>query len=119
MSHPKDEAVRPSAERAISRPEKRKFLKELASQMRHAEVTSPAGVILGKRAIYPVELRRLTNVLQRTVRGLYRVCTDTVLPRNVTVNDTTRNDAKCRAERRSLGIAYGAVIGEHAGPCHR
>lgn len=57
--------------RGLARPEARGFQQDLLSRLRTGPTYSRAGVYLGHRTTFNVDLDRLGRVVGRTIRGLY------------------------------------------------
>ncbi len=69
--NPSSRAARDSAVRALTKPSKVRFANALLRSTRDIPFYSPAGIYLGERMSYDVDLGRLCNVIERTTRGLY------------------------------------------------
>ncbi|MDR3735416.1 MAG: hypothetical protein P4L10_07755 [Acidobacteriaceae bacterium] len=63
--------ARSAAVRAFSKPTKQRFTQAILRSFNDVEVHSPAGLYLGKRLVYNVDLTRLCKVIERTVLGLH------------------------------------------------
>jgi hypothetical protein len=57
--------------RSLQKPQARGLLGMVAADMRLVEMRTPAGLYLGTRAGYEVDLARIDRVIARTVRGLF------------------------------------------------
>jgi hypothetical protein len=64
-------AARESAVRSLTKPTKHRFARALLRSTKDIAIYSPAGIYLGKRLSYDVDLNRLCNVMERTTCGLY------------------------------------------------
>lgn len=64
-------AARDSANRALTKPAKSRFTRELLRSTKNLPVYSPAGIYLGHKMSYDVDLHRLGRVVERTTSGLY------------------------------------------------
>jgi hypothetical protein len=69
--HPEAVAARPSVFRGLEMPEKIGFARNLIKGIRSARVRTPAGLHLGRRFVFDVDLSRLDRVVGRITRGLY------------------------------------------------
>jgi hypothetical protein len=69
--NPSANAARDSALRSLTKPAKRRFSSALLSSTKDLAVHSAAGIYLGQKMSYDVDLGRLCNVIQRTTRGIY------------------------------------------------
>jgi hypothetical protein len=63
--------ARSAALRAFSKPTKRRSTQALLRSVNDVAVHSPAGLYLGQRLAYNVDLDRLCKVIKRTVLGLH------------------------------------------------
>jgi hypothetical protein len=63
--------TRNAAVRTLSKPTKQRSTQALLRSINDVAVHSPAGLYLGKRLAYNVDLNRLCNVIRRTVLGLH------------------------------------------------
>jgi hypothetical protein len=68
---PSVRAARDAALRSLMKPAKAGFARSLLRSVSEVEAYSTSGIYLGQRLSYNVELNRLTNVIDRTTRGLY------------------------------------------------
>jgi len=57
--------------RSVTRAGSSRYKRELLESMREEDLTTPAGIHLGRSTVCPVDGRRLTAVVERTVRGLF------------------------------------------------
>jgi len=72
VAHEPDvQAVLPAILRSLQRKEASGFSDAFFRGMHYVEATSPAGIILGKRAAYNVDLDRLARIPTRIVQGLF------------------------------------------------
>ena len=69
--HPDVQEVLPLVMKSYTRKEAQRYRKALLRGIQEIDVTTPAGLYLGKAATYCVDLQRLDSVIERTVRGLY------------------------------------------------
>lgn len=69
--NPSANAARDSALRSLTKPAKRRFALALLRSTKDLAVYSPAGIYLGQKMSYDVDLKRLCNVIERTTYGLY------------------------------------------------
>jgi hypothetical protein len=70
-SHAEAVAVRPSVFRGLEMPKKIGFARSLIKGIRPIRVQTPAGLHLGRRFVFDVDLSRLDRVVDRITRGLY------------------------------------------------
>lgn len=68
---PSARAARDSALRSITKPSKVRFSLALRRSISEVNAYSPAGIYLGQRLSYSVNLPRLCKVIERTTFGLY------------------------------------------------
>lgn len=78
--HPGAREVRENALRSLSRPEATGFRRSFVAGTGHVPALSPAGLFIGMRLAYSVDLSRLFRVVERVVRGLYYHETRHALP---------------------------------------
>ena len=79
--HPEVIKGRASLQRAILDPAAKRFTNSIFGDMKVESVYSYSGLIyLGEKPIIPVKLRRIYNVVNRSVRGLYYHHERTILP---------------------------------------
>lgn len=71
FNHPDVQGVLPKIHRALAKPEKRNFTKNLLKSIKEVEIVTDSGILLGKGATYDVDKFRLDKVVERTVKGLY------------------------------------------------
>jgi len=57
--------------RALSRPEQRRLTTGLVRSLRDVELRTVAGLYLGRAKTYTADIKRLDNVIRRTMLGLY------------------------------------------------
>jgi hypothetical protein len=69
--HPAGERLVASVTRALARPQNRRFTDNLLRSVRPIDVRSLAGLYLGPGSTYAVDVRRLDDVVRRTMLGLY------------------------------------------------
>ena len=69
--NPNVQSLLPLVLRSLKKPQKAAFRHSLLKSLRKLQVRTPAGLILGNRGAYDVDLVRLDNVASRIVRGLY------------------------------------------------
>lgn len=69
--HPDARRIHAAVLRSLRRPKKRRYRQALLSRVLDVERISPGGLYLGKTAAYPVDLKRLTRVVERVTRGLF------------------------------------------------
>jgi len=84
-NHPDVRRNLPAVVRAFEKPAKQKFARRFFTQIGPVEVRTPAGLYLGPRWGFDVDLVRLDRVVARTVRGLYWHETGEVLPQSARV----------------------------------
>ncbi len=70
-SHPEAVGIRSSVFRALQMPEKSGFARDLVQGIREVRVKTPAGLYLGPRSAFGVDLSRLDRVVARITQGLY------------------------------------------------
>ncbi len=70
-SHPEAAGIRSSVIRGLQMPEKIGFSRNLVQGIRQVRVQTPAGLYLGRRPAFNVDLSRLDRVVARITRGLY------------------------------------------------
>ncbi len=70
-SHPEAVGIRSSVFRGLQMPEKRGFARDLVQGIREVRAKTPAGLHLGRRFAFDVDLSRLDRVVARITRGLY------------------------------------------------
>ena len=70
-SHPEAVGIRSSVFRALQMPEKSGFARDLVQGIREVRVKTPAGLYLGPRLAFGVDLSRLDRVVARITQGLY------------------------------------------------
>ena len=80
LDSPEGDWVRASAMRSFQRPQGRGLLSSLLLGAGTTEVTSPAGLYLGRATTYPVDNERLDRVVLRTTLGLLYDETGSKLP---------------------------------------
>lgn len=68
---PDAEAAREGFLRSLQRVDQAGLKRAFLSGVRQVRVRTPAGIHLGTRGVYDVELERLDRVISRTIRGLY------------------------------------------------
>lgn len=73
---PDAQQLLPKVLRSLRRPEKQGFVHSIAETARLQVLETEAGLYLGKAGTYHVDLNRLENVVDRTIRGLYWEETD-------------------------------------------
>jgi hypothetical protein len=61
----------PAIMRSLEKPMKVGFRKSLLSSMRQRDLLTPAGIYLGRRPTYDVDLGRINRVAARITRGLF------------------------------------------------
>lgn len=76
----------PAFARSLDNPEAPGLLTSTARSLRHVDVITQGGLYIGKRLAYDVNLRRLTRVAARIVRGLFSKLTDGRLPSDYVVH---------------------------------
>jgi hypothetical protein len=69
--NPKAASRRAGVIRSLTRDEAAGFRRQVFSSLISVELKSPAGLILGSRLAFDVDLKRLFRVIQRIVKGLY------------------------------------------------
>jgi hypothetical protein len=69
--HTDVQALLPKVLRSLQRPDARGFRSAFLSDIRQAEALTPAGLVVGRRTAYDVDLIRLCRVPTRIVRGLF------------------------------------------------
>jgi hypothetical protein len=77
---------------SLRRPEQAKFTRSMLTGMTPVELTTPAGVYIGKTMAINVKLDRVRRVLNRTVRGLFYHERKQRLPTNCIVSSFTDID---------------------------
>ena len=80
FSHPDASAVYPAVLRGLRRPSAPGLRRSIIETLRPVERRTPAGLYAGRAAEFSVDLGRLTSVIRRTTRGLYRHHTGERLP---------------------------------------
>jgi hypothetical protein len=69
--NPAAASARAAVHRSFTKPNKVAFTWALINSIKEIPVHSPGGLYLGHVASYDVDLNRLCNVIERTMRGLY------------------------------------------------
>jgi hypothetical protein len=69
--HPAVQQLLPSAYRSLTKPKKFKFAQAFYRSLEEIDVKTPAGLYLGKRPTYRVDLFRLDRVAERVAKGLF------------------------------------------------
>ena len=69
--HPDAKEVRESVLRSLARPRSRRFSRNFLDRVGRVNVHTPAGLYLGKRLSYDVDLERLDRVAARVAKGLF------------------------------------------------
>lgn len=69
--HPDAKANRETVFRSLARPESPGLKKAFLSDIRTVQLKTQAGIYLGKRLAFDVDLQRIHHVVERTVRGLF------------------------------------------------
>lgn len=69
--HPAVQQLLPSAYRSLTKPKKFKFAQAFYRSIEEIDVKTSAGLYLGKRPTYKVELFRLDRVAERVAKGLF------------------------------------------------
>jgi hypothetical protein len=69
--HRDAKGVRESVLRSLARPRSRRFSRYFLNRVSRVNVHTPAGLYLGKRLSYDVDLERLDRVAARVVKGLF------------------------------------------------
>lgn len=69
--HPAVREILPSVRRALSNPKKYRFTRAFLRTFSEADIQTPAGIYIGKRPAYKVDLNRLERVARRTAIGLF------------------------------------------------
>jgi hypothetical protein len=69
--HPDAKGVRESVLRSLARPQSRRFSRYFLNRTARVNVHTPAGLYVGKRLSYDVDLERLDRVAARVVKGLF------------------------------------------------
>lgn len=69
--HPEVQRVLPAVLRGLRRQEKRRFTESFVRGMRKVQLRSEAGLYLGTRGSFDVDMSRLRRAVARVVRGLY------------------------------------------------
>lgn len=81
-SHPEAKKIQPTIMRSLERPDKVRFAEKFFSTMRATEVISQAGLCLGPAQTYRANLKRVSKVPARIVRGLFSKEFKRLLPLN-------------------------------------
>ncbi len=71
IAHPEAQAVWPAAMRSLKKPQKRRFKDAFLRVVHNVDVHSPAGIYLGTRGMYDVDIERLNKVICRIVAGIF------------------------------------------------
>lgn len=82
-------AARDSFIRSMQRYDHSKFRKSFLSGVRSMNIMTPAGLHIGKRIVYEVDLARLGRVMSRIIKGLYYCHFYKRLPSEVSVSSWT------------------------------
>ena len=69
--HPAVQQLLPLAYRSLTKPKKFKFAQAFYRSIEEIDVKTPAGLHLGKRPTYNVDLSRLDQVAERVAKGLF------------------------------------------------
>ena len=110
--HPAVQRLLPSAYRSLTKPKKFKFAQAFYRSMEEIEVKTPAGLYLGKRPTYRVDLFRLDRVAERVAKGLFYHEWKTRLPdshKMVTYSETGLENIGAESKkklRRILGPLF-------------
>jgi hypothetical protein len=70
-SHPEAAMIRASVFRALANVRKRGFARAILSQTRSVLLRTPAGLHVGRRLAFDVDLQRLDRVVARVTKGLF------------------------------------------------
>jgi len=71
--------------RALTRDHKMKSTKELLETTKDVDVITPAGIYLGKKKTYKIDIETICRVVERSIRGLYYSHTKQVVPLYYTI----------------------------------
>lgn len=119
-SHPEAAGIRSSVFRGLQMPEKIGFARNLVQGIREVRVRTPAGLHLGRRLAFNVDLTRLDRVVDRITRGLYWHHRGSRIPDEFEVvilsEDGLRSVAAPEIER--IRIQKEIVIPALKNPCH-
>ena len=69
--HPEAVAIRPSVMRALRKAKKQAFARSIVRRSSPISIMSPAGLYVGRRLAYNVDLKRLDRVVARITKGLF------------------------------------------------
>ena len=75
----------PTVMRSLTKPKKTGFKNALLQAMHKVDIRTPAGLYLGKKGAYDVNLERLDRVVARITKGLFYREISTHLPKNYEV----------------------------------
>jgi len=71
LDHPAAKQLLPTVFRSLTKPKKHRFAQSLYRSMKELEITTPAGIYLGKQPSYDVDFTRLDRVAKRIAKGLF------------------------------------------------
>jgi hypothetical protein len=103
-------AARESFLRSLDRPEQAGFRRSFVKSLTQVPHVSPAGLHLGKRGGYNVDLGRMDRVMSRVVRGLYRHEFASRLPTDASVTTWSEDGL------RDLDLERMTIVASLVGP---
>jgi hypothetical protein len=84
--NPMVQRIRPSVNRALTRPQAKGLFKSIAGTLRLEPQFTPSGLFAGHKPTFEIDVKRLHNVIRRVTRGLYFRERNQILPNEAVVN---------------------------------